>query len=170
MAQEKLCENYPLRTVLISNLVSISTYLIGAFIIYNIGPVWLAIYLFYILLLEIRVLKKSCTNCYYFGKTCAFGKGRLSSMLFRKGSVKFASRPITRKDVIPDFMVTVVPMIAAVGLLIMNFDWLFLALLIALFLLGFAGTGLVRGRLACKYCKQRKLGCPAEKLFGKTRK
>jgi hypothetical protein len=170
MAGEKFCENYPLWIVLVSNLVSISTYLIGAFIIYKIGPIWLAIYLLYILLLEIRLLKKSCVNCYYFGKTCAFGKGRLSSMLFRKGSLKFANRQITWKDIIPDFMVTIVPMVAAVGLLMMNFDWLLLVLLIALFLLGFAGSGFVRSQLACRYCKQRKLGCPAEKLFGKTRK
>lgn len=170
MAQESFCENYPLWIVLISNIVSISIYIIGAFIIYNIGPVWLAIYLLYILFLEIRLLKKGCVNCYYFGKTCAFGRGRLSRMFFRKGNMKFASRPIKRKDIIPDFMVTIVPMIAAVGFLLMKFDLLFLVLLIALFLLGFAGTGFVRGRLACKYCKQRELGCPAERLFGKTRK
>ena len=170
MVQEKLCEDYPIRTVLVSNLVSISTYLIGAFIIYTIGPVWLALYLLYILFLEIRLLKNHCTSCYYFGKTCAFGKGRLSCVLFKKGNKKFADRPITWKSIIPDFMVAVVPMIATVWILTMRFDWLFLMLLITLFVLGFPASGLVRSKLACKYCKQRKLGCPAEKLFDKTRK
>jgi hypothetical protein len=28
----------------------------------------------------------------------------------------------------------------------------------------------VRGQLACKYCKQRELGCPAEQLFSKTKR
>jgi len=170
MVKERLCENYPLWMVLVSNLVSISTYAIGAFIIYNVGTIWLAIYLLYIIALEMRLLKKSCTNCYYFGKMCAFGKGRLSIMLFRKGNKKFGCRPITWKSIIPDFMVTLVPMVAAIGLMIMNFSWLFLVLPIVLFILGFPGSGFVRSRLACNHCKQRELGCPAEKLFGKTRK
>jgi len=39
-----------------------------------------------------------------------------------------------------------------------------LALLIGL---ATQGNYLVRSRIACKYCKQRELGCPAEKLFRK---
>jgi hypothetical protein len=38
------------------------------------------------------------------------------------------------------------------------------------FLLTFIGNGLVRGSLACKYCKQREIGCPAEQLFNKKKK
>jgi hypothetical protein len=168
--QEKFYENYPVWIVVVSNLVSLLTYFIGAFIIYQIGLVWLALYLLYILVLEVRLLKKSCINCYYFGKTCAFGKGRLSCLLFRKGDAKkFVDCQLTWKDIVPDFMVSVIPMLAAVGLLVMKFDWLVLALLMALLVLGFAGTAAVRTKLACRFCKQRALGCPAERLFGKNR-
>ena len=38
---------------------------------------------------------------------------------------------------------------------------------IALLLLGFLGNALVRGHLACRYCRQREIGCPAERLFDK---
>jgi hypothetical protein len=38
-----------------------------------------------------------------------------------------------------------------------------LAVLIAL---SFVGNAVLRGSFACKYCKQREIGCPAEKLFG----
>ncbi len=170
MPKESFCENYPPWIVLVSNLVSFSIYLIGAFIIHSIGTIWLAPYLLYILFLEIRLLKRSCVNCYYYGKYCAFGQGKLCSLFFKRGTKKLANVRVTWKDVIPDFMVTVVPMAAAAWLLMTGFSWLFLALLAALFLLGFAGTGMVRGKLACRYCRQRELGCPAEKLFGKKRK
>jgi len=38
---------------------------------------------------------------------------------------------------------------------------------IILFFLFFGGTAMIRGNLVCKYCKQREIGCPAEKLFNK---
>jgi len=171
MSQGKFYEDYPFWIVIASSVLSILIYAIGGFIIYQLGLVWLIVYLLYILFLEMRLLKKSCVNCYYFGKTCAFGKGRLSCIFFRKGNAKdFADGQVTWKDIIPDFMVSVIPMLVAVVLLIGNFRWLFLVLLIALFLLGFIGNGIVRSQLACKYCKQREIGCPAEQLFNKTKK
>jgi hypothetical protein len=27
----------------------------------------------------------------------------------------------------------------------------------------------VRGHIACKYCKQREIGCPAQRLFDRTK-
>jgi len=171
MNQEKYYEDYPFWIVIVSSVLSILIYAVGGFIIYQLGLIWLIAYLLYILFLEMRVLEKSCVNCYYFGKTCAFGKGRLSRILFRKGTTKdFANRQITWKDILPDFMVSVIPMLVAVALLIIKFRWLILALLISLFLLGFIGNGIVRSQLACKHCKQREIGCPAEKLFNKNKK
>ncbi len=170
MGAEKSFENYPFWIVVVSNLLSASIYLTGAFIMLQVGLIWLALYLLYILVLEIRLLKKSCVNCHYFGKTCAFGKGRLSRLLFRKGSAeKFAGQQITWKDIIPDFMVTLMPMLAATTLLIKDWNLTMIVPLAAIFLLGFPCSGLVRSKLACKHCKQRELGCPAEQLF-KTKK
>jgi hypothetical protein len=51
--------------------------------------------------------------------------------------------------------------------MIQGFTWTILILVIALLLLGFPGNALVRGQLACKYCKQREIGCPATQLFDK---
>ena len=171
MTQEKIYESYPLWIIIVSSLLSISIYAIGGFILYRIGLIWSVAYFIYILLLEVRLLKKSCVNCYYFGKACAFGKGRLSSLFFRKGDAqKFASWQVTWKDIIPDFMVSVIPMAAAIVLLIREFSLLTLALLIALFMLGFIGNGIVRSQLACNHCKQRVIGCPAEKLFSKSKR
>ena len=171
MVQKKTFENYPCSIMLISNLVSFAIYLIGAYIIYQIGLVWLVLYLLYIIWLEIRVMRKSCVNCYYYGKCCAFGKGKISSWLFKKGNPhQFIERKITWKNIIPGFLVSIIPFIAGIILLILNFNWLILILLVLLVILTSAGNGFVRSSLACKYCKQRELGCPAERLFNKNKK
>jgi hypothetical protein len=37
-------------------------------------------------------------------------------------------------------------------------------------ILYFGGNAVRRGSFACKYCKQREIGCPTEKVFMKERK
>jgi len=168
METRKCYENYPFWMVIISNIVSLSIYIIGGFLVYQIGLIWFLLYILYILILEVKLLRGHCVNCYYFGKTCFSGKGRLSSLFFKKGEpAKFNDIKITWKDIITDFLVTVIPLIAGIFILIKGFNWTILLLVVLLFFLGFVGSGLVRGQLACKYCKQRELGCPALKLFNK---
>jgi len=126
------------------------------------------LYVIFILVLEYRLVSGHCTDCYYFGKTCAFGKGRLSALFFHKGSPeKFVQLKIGWKDIVPDFLVFFIPVIAGVLLLVQGFSWTILVLVIALLVLGFAGNAFVRGQLTCRFCKQREIGCPAETLFDK---
>jgi hypothetical protein len=163
-------ENYPAIIVIVSNLVSFLIYGIGAYILYRISLIWVICYVLFILLLEFRLLGRHCVDCYYYGKTCAFGKGYLSSIFFQKGQPeKFNQKKITWKDIVPDFLVFIVPVLAGIVLLVHEFTWIVFSLIIALFLLGFFGNALVRGQLACRYCKQREIGCPAEQLFDKTK-
>jgi hypothetical protein len=163
-------EQYPLPIVIGSNLLSLLIYIIGAFILSRFGILWVAVYVIFILLLEFRLLRGHCVDCYYYGRTCAFGKGRLSALFFPKGSPeKFSRMQLTWKDVVPDFLAFVIPLLAGILLLVQAFSWTILIAVIALFLLGFPGNALVRGQLACRYCRQREIGCPAEQLFGKTK-
>lgn len=162
-------ENYPMRIVFISNLLSVLIYFIGAYIIYQTGVIWFIIYLLYLVFLEIRLLKRSCIDCYYFGKTCAFGKGRTSCLLFKKGNPKrFSQKTASWKDILPDLIAALVPAITCIFLLFIDFNLLLLSFLILLVVLSSFGNGFVRGKLGCIYCKQRELGCPAEQLFQKT--
>ena len=170
--QEPDChENYPATTVIASNLVSFLIYGIGVYILYQSGLIWVIGYILFILLLEFRLMRGHCVDCYYYGRICAFGKGRLSSLFFPKGRPEqFSQMKITWKDIVPDFLVFIVPMLAGIVLLLREFTWTVLMLVIALFLLGFLGNALVRGQLACRYCKQREIGCPAAQLFDTTKK
>ncbi|MDP3396584.1 MAG: hypothetical protein Q8S57_07980 [Methanoregula sp.] len=169
--QEPGCyDQYPTNIVIGSNLLSFLIYVIGAFILFRFSLIWVICYVLFILLLEFRLLSGHCVDCYYYGKTCAFGKGRLSSILFHKGQPeRFNQMKITWKDIVPDFLVFIVPVLAGILLLIQEFSLTILILIIALFILGFFGNALVRGKLACRYCKQKEIGCPAEQLFDKTK-
>jgi len=156
--------------VLGSNLLSISMYLIGAAILYQIGLIWLVLYVLFILLLELRLMKGHCVDCYYYGRTCAFGKGRLSCMFFPKGTPEqFKKQTITWKNIVPDFLVFIIPLLVGIALLIHDFSWILLVLIIILFFLGFMGNAVVRSQLACRYCRQREIGCPAQRLFERTK-
>lgn len=171
MQEPDFFENYPTRIVIGSNLVSFLIYGIGAYILYKSGLIWITCYLLFILFLEFRLLGRHCVDCYYYGRACAFGKGRLSSLLFPKGHPeKFNKKKISWKDIVPDFLVFIIPVLAGIMLLVQEFTWTILILIIVLFLMGFLGNAVVRGQLACRYCKQRKIGCPAEQLFDKTKK
>jgi hypothetical protein len=163
-------ENFPWQMVVISNAVSLAIYAIGLYLMARLGIVWGLFYLAYCIWMEWKLLSGSCRYCYYYGKRCGFGKGRVCSWFLSKGTKPtLSAKRITWLDVLPDFLVSLVPLGAGIAILIRSFSWPVLFLMTILVFLGSVGTGLVRGQLACKYCKQRELGCPAEQLFSKTK-
>lgn len=166
--EEKCYESYPLWIVMLSGSVSISTYIIGAYILYGLGIIFAVLYLLFCLAMEVRLLRKGCTSCYYYGKTCAFGKGRLSSYFFKKGdSSLFTNKEVSWYAVLPDFLVFLFPLAGGIILLFNEFNWLILILIIAISILSLGGNAFIRS-LTCKNCKQRELGCPAAELFSKN--
>jgi len=168
MAESRTYENFPVWMPLLSNLVSMLIYAAGAVILAGYGAGLAILYVLYCVGVEFRVIKKSCINCYYYGKDCGMGKGRLCSLLFKKGDpAKFAQDTIGWSDLLPDFLVPIFPLVGGIGLLIRDFSLNLAALVAALVLLSTIGTAFVRGSFACRYCKQRELGCPAEKFFSK---
>lgn len=168
MDTSKRYDDFPLWIVLLSNLNSLLLYGLGFAIILRIGPVFALLYLAYILVLEIRLLKNHCVDCYYWGRNCGFGQGKLSSAFFKKGDVaNFCSKGITFKDMIPDLLVSLVPILIGLVLVIIDFEVKILVEVILLVILTTAGNAYIRGTFACRYCKQRDLGCPAEKMFNK---
>jgi hypothetical protein len=169
MESVKTYENFPLRIVALSNIVSLLIYISGVVIILHLGWIAAALYLVFIASMEYRLISRHCVNCYYWGRICGFGKGRLSSLLFKKGSSeKFCANDFSWKDLIPDLLLTLIPVIAGVILVFVRFDLIILLAIILLIALTTMGNSFIRGSFACKYCRQREIGCPAEKLFSKT--
>ena len=162
-------DNFPLHIVLFCNAISLSIYTLGAFIIAPHGTAYVALYISYCLLLEIRVLVISCRNCFYYGEFCAFGKGRICSLFFKKGAPeRFSAKAITWFDILPDFLVSLVPIVIGVVSLTISFSWVMLLLVVMISVMAFPVTGFIRSSIACKFCRQREIGCPALQLFSKN--
>ncbi|MFC2138380.1 hypothetical protein ACFLTE_09415 [Bacteroidota bacterium] len=170
MKREVKYDNYPTWIVIISNFVSLSIYGLGFMILIQLGWIISILYLIFILFFEFRLISMHCVNCYYRGKTCGFGKGRISSLLFKKGDAsRFCEKEMTWKNMIPDLLISLIPFTIGIIVLIIKFDYRILFALIILIVLTTIGNGFVRGTLTCRYCKQKDLGCPADKLFNKEK-
>jgi len=79
-------ENFLWWMVLTCNAVGVAIYAIGLFLMARLGVVWGALFAAYCIWMEWRLLSGSCRSCYYFGKRCGFGRGRLCSWFFAQGS------------------------------------------------------------------------------------
>ncbi len=69
---------------------------------------------------------------------------------------------------IPDLLISLIPFIIGIILMVIKFDYIVFTALVLLVLLTTSGNGFIRGRLTCRHCKQKELGCPADKLFNKS--
>ena len=171
MGESQTYENFPLWMPALASLVTLSIYATGAIILAGFGIAISILYLLYCLGLEIRIMRSSCVNCYYYGRNCGIGKGRLAALLFKQGDAKrFGRDTFSWIDLLPDFLVFLVPALGAAVLMVSHFAWSTAALLLVLIVLVFGGNSAVRSSFACKYCKQRELGCPAERLFNIPKK
>jgi hypothetical protein len=167
MNKSRPYENYPPLFVLGSDLVTFSIYILGAFILSGFGWLVVALYILYCLFLEVRLLKMSCVNCYYYGKLCFSGHGLLCSFFFKKGDPKgFLCKKITWVQIVPDFLLSLIPLAAGIYLSLVSFSWLRLGLMALLIVAAFPSAGYIRMNLACLHCRQKELGCPATELFG----
>lgn len=168
MESVKPYEHFPFSMVLFAVLVNVSIYALGVAILSGFGSVMAALYLLYCLGNEVHVMKMSCVDCWYYGKWCALGRGKAAPLLFKRGDPKrFTSKCISWKELLPDMLVLLIPLVGGIALLVRGFSWSTAMMLAVLPALSFGGNYLVRGRIACKYCKQREIGCPAERFFGK---
>ncbi|MHC4260520.1 MAG: hypothetical protein ACYSTF_08950 [Planctomycetota bacterium] len=164
----RIYENFPTWIPSVSCAWSLAIYALGFYILAQLGILFAALYMLFCVWVESRILKESCTNCYYYGKTCGLGRGKLSALLFKKGDPQeFIEREMTWKNIVPDFLVFILPLIGGVIYLIRDFTLTILALIAVLTVLSLGGNAILRGALVCKHCKQKELGCPAERLFGK---
>jgi hypothetical protein len=69
-------ENFPLPLAIVSYLLTVSVYGLGAYVLSGTTPLTVAIYLASCAGFELLLLKRSCVHCYYSGKLCGRGRGK----------------------------------------------------------------------------------------------
>jgi len=164
--QPELFEKYPSQVILITNLATLINYSAGFYILLQTGRLWTIFFLLYILYLELSLYKSGCASCYYYGKTCAFGRGKIAALLFKKADPQeFCQREFGWKTMLPQIILSLTPIVAGILLLTKEFDWIILILMIIPVILWMVGNPIIYGKLACIHCKQGKICCPASKFF-----
>jgi len=169
MTNQNACDNYPFWIPSLSILLSLAIYSLGAYLLSGFGLIAVLPYIAFCLWSEYRVLSMSCRHCYYYGQLCGVGKGIVAPLFVKKGEPKiFLEKAIGWKELIPDFLVFLIPVMGGIIYLFFRFNFLTVALIAVIVSLAMPGAGFMRSCLLCPNCKQRELGCPAEKLFGKS--
>jgi len=167
----KYYENYPVWSVAVVILLFLAIYLAGAYVMFRLHLITGALYLLYIILMEFFVYKEACPYCYYYGKLCFSGRGKLAKLIYKKGNPKkFCERAMKFKDLIPQLIVVAVPIIVGIALLVSRgFHLLtFIAVLYPVFN-WFVVNPILYGKLACSHCKQGRKCCPALDFFSKKK-
>lgn len=171
MTSAKIYESYPIRLVLLTNLLMLTVYFAGAYILFQLHFITGILYLAYLILLEFKIYREGCINCCYYKKRCAFGKGIIAGIFFKRGDPKkFGQKKIKPKDFIPQLLVSLIPMFVGVALLISRgFDIFILIATIYPIFSWFVLNPIIYGKIACPHCKQGSICCPALKFFTKRK-
>ncbi|MBU0758350.1 MAG: hypothetical protein KKF44_09850 [Nanoarchaeota archaeon] len=168
MKKPKTYEYYPILSVISVIIFYIAVYAFGAYVMFRLHLASGIIYLIYLLMLEFHVYKDACPHCYYYGKLCFSGRGRLAKLLYKKGEAKkFCEREFNFKDFLPQLVAVLVPVIVGIALLVSR-GFHILTLIATLYPVfnWIVINPLIFGKLGCPHCKQGKICCPALDFFG----
>jgi hypothetical protein len=166
IAIEKL-ENYPFKIICVSATLTIISYFLGTLVFYVINPFLALVFLLLAISTIVVSMKLRCTHCYYFGKYCNFGLGKLTAKFFNKGDPdEFSSSNKVVPTAILSFGTMILPVIAGIGLIILDFSLVTLSLLLIYIVFGILPNFFVRGNF-CDKCVQGQLGCPTYKQMMK---
>jgi hypothetical protein len=167
--KENRLENYPIKIVCVSATLTIISYLLGTLVFYVLHPVLGILFLLLTVSTIIVSMRLRCTHCYYLGKYCNFGLGKLAAIIFKKGDPKEFENP--RKVIstaILSFGTMLLPVIAGIWLVLFDFSLVNLGLLLVYIFFGILPNFFVRGSF-CDKCMQGQLGCPSYKQMIKGR-
>jgi hypothetical protein len=73
------------------------------------------------------------------------------------------------QDLIPDILISLIPFVIGIIFLFLKFNVILLSAVLLLLFLTTTGNGFIRGKLTCRYCRQKDFGCPADALFHKAK-
>ena len=80
------CENYPVHIIIIHWIILLLAFALGIYILHGLHYVLAIIYIVYSLTALTLILPLSrCVSCFYYGKLCNTGWGKIAAYLFKKG-------------------------------------------------------------------------------------
>jgi hypothetical protein len=136
--------------------VILTTDVLGAIILFRLAKLLPVVYFAFLFWMEYKILKYSCVQCYYCGKTCGMGKDRLAHWLFGKGRLSEAERRMTTwRDWVMEVMAFVIPMAAGIVQLVRHFTWPMEILVLSFATLFAASNLFLYGGIVCRHRSRR---------------
>lgn len=154
---EKGLENYPKAIVVLTNVFLLLWFGFAAYIMYELKlaglPIISIIYLLFALVMLGFVLRKHrCTHCYYYGKLCSSGWGKLSSCLFKEKSGNYKAG--MKLADLTWGLLTIVPIIAIPFAMFLHREFLIFG---GIYLAGFLAIMVINQFVRKKECSQCKM-------------
>jgi hypothetical protein len=153
-------KNFPLPRVIFGNVLMLVWMGLGTIACWFVWPVAAWIYLAVAIIMIFVVLRQLvCTNCYYYGKQCALGWGKVSALFFSPGSIEQFSTCVGIKAApITYGLLTLIPLVFCIVALVQEATVSRVAVL-GLLLAVSVYSGAISRKMACTNCKMR-LICP----------
>jgi len=147
-------------SIVLGNFVMILWIALGTIACWFLYPLIAWIYLTLAIIMVGIVLRKLvCTNCYYYNKWCSIGWGKLSALLFKKGSIeKFPTSIGIRLAPITYGLLSLIPLVLVIISIVQAFTVPKIIVLVLLLLVS-VYSGFISRKKACTSCKM-KLVCP----------
>jgi hypothetical protein len=157
---KKGLESYPLSRVIFGNSMMLVWIRLGTIACWFIYPLVAWIYLAAAIIMIFAVLRKLvCTNCYYYGKQCALGWGKISALFFNQGSIEeFSTCAGIKAAPITYGLLTLIPLVLCIIALVQAVTALKVFVLVLLLAVS-VYSGAIGRKVACTNCKMR-LICP----------
>ena len=163
---EQGIEDYPKRTVVLANLAMIAWVALGTAACWFLAPVVAWIYLAVAVVMVWVVLRRLvCVDCYYYGKWCGTGWGRLSALFFKQGNIEcFATGIGVKLAPMTYGLLSLIPLVLIIIALVQDVTAARIMVLVLLLFMAFY-SGYISRRNSCVGCKMR-LMCPGSTAKG----
>ncbi|MFA4836970.1 MAG: hypothetical protein WC749_12985 [Dehalococcoidia bacterium] len=157
---EQGIEESPISQIAFGNIMMLGWIAVGTISCWFVHPVIAWVYLTVAFIMVFIVLRKLvCTNCYYYGKRCPIGWGKLSAMLFSQGDIEqFSTCAGTKVAPLTYGLLTLIPLVLCIVALVQEITVARIIVLILLLAIS-AYSGSIGRKKSCAKCKM-KLICP----------
>lgn len=153
-------EEYPLGEIVFGNLMMLFWIALGAVGVWFISPLSALVYAGVAVVVVFLVLRRLvCVNCYYYGRWCPIGWGKLTSLFFKEGKIEDFNSSIGLKLAPLTYgLLSLIPLVALIISIVWEASLPKIAVLLLLLLVS-AYSGAIGRKKACAGCKMRTV-CP----------
>jgi hypothetical protein len=152
-------ESYPYLWIIGENIFYLSTWILAGLILWplqwNGWPIAVIFWCAIVIIIQVLLKKHNCSGCYYYGKKCHLGWGKLSACMFGQdsGNPKTALR-LSLFYILSPPIILLTGILSGIFLDVNTWHWIFLGVFIAL-----NGISFPLRKKGCSLCAMR-IACP----------